>query len=340
MRPQFWSGKKVLVTGGAGFIGSNTVARLLELGAQVRVVDNLERGKLENLGNLLGYIEFRQGDLRNKEISWQACQGVDIVIHLASKVGGINYYLTKPGEVLLQNTLIDTLVLEAAKSCGVQYYLYASSAHVYPIELQQRSDSPLLKEEEAIPAHPLLSYGWAKLLAEKQLEYAVAEEARPRVSILRLIGVYGKNQDLDLITGSAIPVFIRRAIEHPQKKPFVVLGSGSETRSYCYISDVLDAVLLSIEKLDRQELVGPLNIGSESRIRIAELAAEIIDISGKDIEIVYDSSHQTLIWGQALNCSKARTVLDGWHPHISLRQGLEMTYACIEERLTSKRPKL
>lgn len=336
----FWKGRKVLVTGGAGFIGSNLAERLVQAGAQIRVVDNLERGRLENLGDSIGAIEFLNEDLTARDVCLEACKGMEVVIHLASKVGGIDYYLKHPAEVIIQNLLIDTLMLGAARECEVEHYLYSSSAHVYPIELQQRPDSPLLKEEDAIPAHPQLSYGWAKLLAEKQLEYTVAEQGSPKVVVLRLIGVYGKNQDLDLETGSAIPVFIRRAIEYPKRKPFIVLGSGSETRSYCYIGDVLDAMLLSVEKLDEQQLIGPLNIGTETRITIEDLARQIIDISGKDIEIVYDSSHQTAIWGQALNCSKARAVLDGWHPRVSLREGLEMTYASVESKLRNKESKL
>lgn len=328
-----WRNRKVLVTGGAGFIGSNLVARLVEAGAQVRVVDNLERGRLEYLAPVLDHIEFRQEDLRDPEVCRRACQGMEVVFHLASKVGGIGYYLTRPAEVLTQNVLMDTFILEAAQTAGVERYFYASSAHVYPIELQQTPEAPLIREEQAIPAHPELSYGWAKLLGEKQIEYAIAQGTSLRAAIVRLIGVYGPNQDLDLATGSAIPVFIRRAIEYPERQPFTVLGTGEETRSYCFIGDVLDAMLRCVEKLDGRQLLGPLNVGSEDRIRIGDLARMIIEISGKDITITYDSSHKTVIWGQALDCSKARQLLDGWEPKVTLREGLEVTFAHIEERL-------
>jgi GDP-D-mannose 3',5'-epimerase len=332
----YWRNKRVLVTGGAGFIGSNLVARLVKEGAQVRVVDNLERGRLEYLAPVLDYIEFRQEDLRDPDVCRRACEGMEVVFHLASKVGGIGYYLNRPAEVLIQNVLIDTFMLEAVRAAAVERYFYASSAHVYPIELQGTPDAPLIREEQAIPAHPELSYGWAKLLGEKQIEYAVVQGEPLRAAIVRLIGVYGPNQDLDLATGSAIPVFIRRAIEYPDRQPFIVLGTGEETRSYCFIDDVLDAMLLCVEKLNDHQLLGPLNVGSQDRIRIGDLARMIIEISGKDIPITYDSSHKTVIWGQALDCSKARKLLNGWQPKVSLREGLERTYAHIETRLRGR----
>lgn len=328
----FWRSRRVLVTGGAGFIGSNLVERLVALGAHLRVADNLERGRIHYIAPYLSDIEFVQSDLTDKNACFEACKDMQVVVHLACKVGGIKYYLERPAEVLSHNILMDAFMVQAAEACGVERYLYASSAHVYPIELQQRSDPPPLREEEALPANPGLSYGWAKLLGEKQLEYTVAQGSALKAAILRFIGVYGKYQDMDLDRGSAIPVFIRRAIEYPRRRPFIILGSGNETRSYCYIGDVLDAMLLSVEKLDTQQLI-VLNIGSESLVRMQDLAREIIAISGKDIEILNDLCHQTIIWGQVLNCSKARALLDGWEARTPLEEGLRRTYTHIEQRL-------
>jgi len=333
MSQKFWEGKKVLVTGGAGFIGSNLTDRLVRLGAAVRVVDNLERGKLEYLRDVIGDIDFIQKDLRDWKVCEEVCRDAAIVFHLAAKVGGIKYYLEKPGEVLLQNTLIDAYVLQASLINGVERYLYASSAHVYPIGLQTKPDAPPLKEEDAMPANPELSYGWAKLLGEKQIEYVIEEGTGLRATIVRLIGAYGRHQDLDLETGSAIPVFIRRAIEYPNHSPFVIWGTGEETRSYCYIDDVIDGLVLAVEKLSEHQLLGPINLGSEGRVKIGELAEKVIRISGKDIEPVKDTSRPTVIWGQAVHCSKARELLDGWQPRVSLDEGLRKTYADINERL-------
>lgn len=333
MNQGFWQGKRVLVTGGAGFIGSNLTERLVRVGAAVRVVDNLERGKLEYLNGTLHVIEFVRDDLRQQSVCEEVCRDVEIVFHLASKVGGIKYYLDKPGEVLLQNTLIDSHMLQAALANGVHHYLYASSAHVYPIDLQMKPDASPLREEDAIPANPELSYGWAKFLGEKQIECAIAEGKDLRAAIVRLIGAYGKNQDLDLETGSAIPVFIRRAIEYPKLSPFVIWGTGEETRSYCFIDDVVSGLLLAVEKLAEQELVGPINLGSEGRIRMGELAEKVVQISGKPIEIVKDTSKSTVIWGQAVDCAKAREALWGWEPKVSLDEGLRRTFEHIKARV-------
>jgi GDP-D-mannose 3',5'-epimerase len=328
----YWRNRKVLVTGGAGFIGSNLVERLVELGARVRVSDSLERGRLENLRRCLDEIEFLNCDLTDSDDCHRSCQGMEVAVHLAAKVGGIGYYLSRAAEVMAHNVLVDTLMWQAAEAQGLERYLYASSAHVYPLDLQGSPDAPPMEEEQTVPANPPLSYGWAKLLGEKQLEYGVSQGSRVRVAILRLIGVYGPNQDIDLASGSAIPVFIRRAIRYPRGQPFRILGTGEETRSYCYVSDVVEAMLLALERLDEQRLIGPLNVGTAERVRIADLAQEIIAISGKPILMEFDLSHRTAIWGQVLDSTKARELL-GWTPSVSLRDGLQRTYDDIEQRL-------
>lgn len=328
----WWRGKRALVTGGAGFIGSNLVARLLAESAQVRVVDNLERGKLMYLGENLGRVEFLKEDLRQPQVASRGCEGVEVVFHLASKVGGIGYYLKRAGEVFRENTLIDHNVCSAALEQGVPYYLYASSAHVYPIGLQRAANAPPIREEQAYPAAPELSYGWAKLLGEKLIECTLSDGHPIRAAIPRIVGAYGPHQDIELASGSAIPVFIRRALEYPRGKPFVVRGTGRETRSYCYVDDVVEALLLSVEKLTEQTLVGPVNIGSGGLISIAELARTVTRLSGKQVEITYDPSEPTRIWGQAVDCSYAHRLL-GWSAKVSLENGLRASFRDIAKRL-------
>jgi nucleoside-diphosphate-sugar epimerase len=332
----FWTNKSVLVTGGAGFIGSHLVARLLSEGARhVRAVDNLERGRKEYVGASLlqPNFEFRQEDLRNPQVAHAACQDIDVVFHLASKVGGIRYYIEKPGEVFRDNTQIDHNTWSAALAQQVPFYLYASSAHVYPKELQASPDAPAIVESQAYPANPELSYGWAKLMGEQLIEYSVAQGCITCAAMPRLIGSYGPNQDIDLQTGSVIPVFCRRAIEYPARAPFLVLGTGAETRSFHYIADTLDALLLAVEKLAVTPRIPPFNLGSEGRVTIREIAETVIAISGKPIEIHWDTTHPTVLWGQAFDCSLAAQLLDGWRPRISLREGLEHCYRYVEQRL-------
>jgi nucleoside-diphosphate-sugar epimerase len=331
----FWSGKSVLVTGGAGFIGSHLTPALVAAGARVSVVDNLERGNKEALRAVWEEIIFHEADLLDRQVANQVCAGQDVVLHLASKVGGIGYYTRRPFEVIESNLQMDGNVLGAVLACAVPFYFYASSAHVYPIELQRDAEAPPIREDQALPAHPELSYGWAKLMGEKRIEYALVEGKPLRASIARIIGAYGPNQDFDLGTGSAIPVFIRRAIEYPRLSPFRVLGTGTETRSYCFVGDIVGGIMASIEQLPDQSCIGPFNLGAEGRVSIGELAHTVVEISGKKIAIEFDSSHPTLIWGQALDCSLASRLLRGWRPTVSLREGLELCYDDIRRRLTA-----
>jgi len=330
----FFSSRRVVVTGGAGFIGTHLTHRLLGLGARVRIVANLERGSREAIADIIGRVEFIPADLRDVKACLLAFGECDVVIHLASKVGGIRYYIGKPYEVLEANMLMDSNVLNAVITKKVPHYFYASSAHVYPVELQMSADAADIVESQVLPAHPELSYGWAKLMGEKRIEYAIAEGLPLRAAVARIIGAYGPGQDFDLAKGSAIPVFIRRAIEYPKRAPFVVLGTGKETRSYCYIDDIVEGILRSICKTRDFNLVGPFNLGRNGRNTIREIAETVIAVSGKNISISWDSSVETIIWGQALDCSYATGLLDGWEAKVDLREGLTHCYRDIERRMS------
>jgi len=321
----FWQGRPVLVTGGSGFIGANLVETLLALDAKVRVADSLERGRLESLRPWLDRIEFVQADLLERAACREACEGVDTVFHLASRVGAIGYYAAHPASVLADNCSIDANVLMAAAHSGVGRYVYASSVFVYPAELQRDPNAPALKEGQALPANPPNAYGWAKLFGEKLLQGATSEHPSLRGAALRLIGVYGPQQSLDLERGSIIPVLVRRAIEYPRGQPFTIRGTGLETRSYCYVGDVLRALLTAAEKLDSHTFLGPVNVGSETRITIIDLARMIVSLSGKDIEIVLTPA-ETLVWGQAVDCSEALRLLDEWRPEMPLSEGLRRVF--------------
>jgi len=329
----FWAKKKVTITGGAGFIGSHLAQNLVDSGSYVKVVDNLERGKIEYIKPFLDDIEFIEGDVRIMNTCYDICDGADIVIHLASKVGGIGYYLQKPGEVITHNMKMDSNMIQAVLKKKVNKFFYASSAHVYPIQLQNRPDSEAIKEDQVLPANPELSYGWAKLLTEKQLEYLSMEEVSTKFAIARFIGIYGENQDIGLETGSVIPVFCRRAVEYPKNKPFIIWGTGKETRSYCFIDDAIDCIKRMVIKLDSDSHVGPLNVGKEERNSIIELAEKIIHISGKGIDIEFDDTKKTLIWGQWGDCLKAKQELDGWHATTPLEIGLERVYKHVKKRI-------
>ncbi len=325
----FWSDRRVLVTGGAGFIGSHLAGRLQEAGARVRVADSLDRTRqAPTTGE--GTPEFHQVDLRIPDDCARACRDQDVVFHLASRAGSWGFYLSHAGSVLLDNLLIDQHVLRAARESGVGRYLYISSSMVYPLERQQTPDAAPLREEDALPANPPNSYGWAKLIGERAVASVIEEGGHLRGAILRLENVYGPGQDMDLERGSVIPVLLRRAIEYP-RVPFLLRGTGQETRSYCYITDAVDAMMAAVERLDGHQLLGPLNVTGEERVRILDLAHTAIRLSGKAIEITHVPG-TTTVWGQALDCSRARAVL-GFAPRVPLEEGLRRCYDDVRARV-------
>lgn len=323
--------KRILITGAAGFIGSHLVKRLVQRGYQITALDNLERGKSEFISDVIDEIEFINADLRNWEDVKHLFKHKDIVIHLASKVGGIGTYLSKPYEVMQSNIEMDSNVLRGIIDNRIDTYFYASSAHIYPKELQTIADSPMIKESDAYPANPELTYGWAKLIGEKAIESAIIENDWMKAAIARFIGIYGPNQDFGLETGSVIPVFTHRALKYPEV-PFRVWGTGKETRSYCYIDDALDCIEKMIEAMSTKQLVGPYNVGKGERCTIEDIAKTAIEISGKDIEIEWDTDKKTVIWGQWCDVSKVKEEL-GWEAQTSLKDGMKEVYKNIKNRI-------
>ena len=327
----FWKNKRVLITGAAGFIGSNLAANLLGCGAQLRLVDNMERGKFEFISKLVSSAQFKLLDLRDYDSCIEAAKDVDIIIHLASKVGGIGFYQSHPFEVMADNLQIDTNMIKASLQCGVTRFFYASSAHVYPLELQMSPECPTISEDQAPPADPELSYGWAKLVGEKTLQFAAQESPEMRIAMARYVGIYGKNQDFQLETGSVIPVFSHRAIRYPEI-PFSIWGTGEETRSYCFIDDAIECTKLMIEKMEEENIVGPLNVGRQELTKIKDIANKLVAISGKDVILEYDESKKTTIWGQLCDCSRAKELL-GWEAKTSLEDGLKVVYEDVKSRI-------
>lgn len=328
----YWKHRRTLVTGGGGFIGRNLVGALVDQGARVRVADNFERGLPASLVPLGEAIELVEGDLRDAATCARACRDVEVVFHLASKVGSGDFYRRFPADVVLHNTLLDAQMLEAARQSQVERYLQVSTAFVYPIGRQLAPDAAPLQEPEAYPPDPANSYGWAKLMAERALEYAVGQEGRLRGAIVRFSNIYGPYQSIDLERGSIVPVLVRRAVEYPAL-PYTIRGDGQETRTYCYVSDAVDAMLRAIEALDHVSMIGPINVGGDDPIRIIDLARHVIAASGKQIELATLPGSPPVARSQTLDCSKATEVLQGWRPTITLDDGLRRLYAHVESEL-------
>src|SRR5579884_2122266 len=196
-----WNGRRVLVTGGASFIGSHLVDRLVEAGASVRVADDLSSGKLDNLANSVESVEFKLGDLREREFAREAVAGQEIVFHLAAAHGGRGYIDTHPADCV-SNLVLDGVVVDECHRAGVARVCFASSACVYPVNLQEKprdGTTVLLREEWADPfvegaAASDGEYGWAKLMGEMTLRAYWKQHGLESVSC-RLFTAYGEREN-------------------------------------------------------------------------------------------------------------------------------------------------
>jgi GDP-D-mannose 3',5'-epimerase len=315
---------KTVVTGAAGFIGANLVRRLLELGRDIRCVDNVSRGKSRNLEGLP--VEVVYADLRHYDQALKVVEGADIVYHLAARVGSIDFLHGSSKaelEALQSNLAIDVNVFRACREVGVKNIVYASSVSVYPIDKQQRLGA-VFREEDIYPVNPEGGYGWAKLMGE--IQFGMMEECRSAAA--RIFNAYGEYCEYEG-TAQVVPALIRKAIRYPEEE-FVVWGDGSQTRNLVYIQDCIDALLKMEEKASYPPLI--LNVGNEKTTTIRELAKTIVKVSGKKIEIRYDKSKPVGPLSRIPSISKARQIL-GWSVNSSLEIGIRKTFDWMKQRL-------
>lgn len=276
----FWREKKVLVTGGAGFIGSHVVEKLIEKGADVTVFDNLQNGSIDNLKKVAGKYKFIERDCTNLQTSEKACQNQDIVMNLAARVGGIEYNRTHQATMMRDNLLIGSVMLEGARKAGVERFLVVSSACVYPRECKIPTPESEGFLDEPEPTNG--GYGWAKRTAEKLGMY-YAEEFGMRVGIVRPYNCYGPRDHFDSETSHVIPALIKRLLDG--ENPVKVWGSGKQTRAFLYVEDLADGMIRSIENYPVPD---PINLGSDEEISIRELIEKIIKTCNLSTKIVFD----------------------------------------------------
>ena len=259
--------KRVLVTGGAGFIGSHLYERLLKEGAEVTIYDNFCTGKMENLSRIVDEIEIVRGDTRNFEDMRRAVKGMDIVIHEAFPYGVATRSLDKQ---YVEEGAVGTFnVLRASVEHGVEKVVYASTVAVYG----QQEYTPI---DERHPKDPFLPYGATKYLGELYCSTFNKVYGIDTIS-LRYFNVYGPRYAT--FDHSAMVYFLERVIED---KPPLIYGDGNQLRDYTYINDIVDGTILAAKKDKTKGDV--FNLGAGHGIRIIELAEKIIKISGKDLE--------------------------------------------------------
>jgi len=325
-----WKNLRVLVTGGASFIGSHLVDSLLEKGAIVRVADDFSSGRLSNLEYRLE--EERDGFWLSPNLSvWRGClkdrnftksmmKDIDLVFHLAACHGGRGYIQTHPVQCCT-NMILDGLVFEEALKAGVDRICFASSACVYPSYLQEtKGSSYLLREEDADPfarekAMADLEYGWAKLMGEMALR-AYHRQYGMKTSSVRIFTAYGpRENETHAIIALIAKAFIRM-------DPYVIWGDGEQDRNFTYVQDIVDAMMLSAERIVDGS---PVNAGRDDRITINQAAKLIFDIVGWGPKAIKnDFSKPEGVASRAADLSLARRVL-GWSPKFSYKEGFERT---------------
>ena len=325
--------QRILVTGGAGMIGSNLVKRLMSQGHRVVVVDNLWRGKKKYLADDHGdpvidmEKDFHEIDLSIPNSFDHLVKDVDYVYHLADVVAGIGYVFANQGNLFRHNLLINSNVVDAVRRHPLKGYIYVGTACSFPAELQSGVDAAPLKEENQYPANPESAYGWSKLMGEYEA-FLMEQEAAIPVSVLSLHNVYGAPCDFDVERSQVIPALVRKAIRYPDED-FIVWGSGSQGRAFVHVDDIVDALVLAKEKgLGR----GLIQIGPDHCTSIREIAETVVGISGKPIDIVYDTTKPEGDKGRCADYSLAREIL-GWEPRTDLGRGLESLYRWIEQRI-------
>lgn len=321
--------EKILVTGGAGFIGSHLVENLVSDGFEVTVVDNLWRGKSENLQKPDGSMRCRliEADLTIPETCSNVIKKYDWVIHLADVVCGVNFALANEFYIFHQNILINTNVLNACVKNNIENYIYVGTACSFPKHLQDSYEVTILKEDQTYPAEPESSYGWSKLMGEYEALLAMAEKAI-NVGVLRLHNVYGERTDYLPGRSQVIPSLIYKAISHPDID-YEVWGSGLQYRDFIYVDDVVKGIRSLMQKGMNK---GMVQIGSGLATSIKVLCEKIIDISGKEIKPKFSKTMPEGDRGRIADASLAKEIID-WEPSVGLDEGLARTYRWIEGQL-------
>jgi nucleoside-diphosphate-sugar epimerase len=293
-----------LVTGGAGFIGSNLVKLLLRNKIEVRVIDNLSTGYRKNLVGL--DIQFIKGDVCNYSLVNQAASGVDMIFHLAANVGR-QKSLINP-QIDSEINVIGTVnVLEAARLNKVKRIVYSSSAAIFGELLTM----PIAEDH---PQNPDSPYGVSKLAGEKQA-LCFAGLYDMTVVCLRYFNVYGVNQRFDAY-GNVIPIFAHRIY---QKEPITIYGDGEQTRDFVNVNDVAMANYLSATVAPRTSVY---NIGSGKNIPINSLAELMKNISSSSVRVTYEPERPADVRHCRADISKANQEL-GFSPNPDIMNGLE-----------------
>jgi len=322
-----WKGTKVLVTGGASFIGSHLTDKLVSLGASVRVADDLSSGRLENLHLSQDRIDFQQGDLRDRGFTQAVIDDRQVVFHLAACHGGRGFIDTHPADCA-SNMVLDGIVFDEASRAKVDKVCFASSACVYPVQRQVapvNGNTVLLKEEWADPfregcASSDGEYGWAKLMSEMSLHAYWKQYGLKSVSC-RLFTAYGEREnETHAVIALIAKAFIRM-------DPYEIWGDGQQDRNFTYVGDIVDGMIRAAERIDD---ASPVNVGTAEHIKIIDLAQLIFKQMGfTPVRFNFDLTKPVGVYSRAADLTRSRERL-GWEPSVSVEEGLRRTIRWYE----------
>ena len=312
------AGELQLVTGGAGFIGSNLVRRLAAQGARVRVFDNLSSGHLENLAGLEASVEFVQGDLRDAAAVQAAARGVRNIFHVGA-LASVQASVDDPAATHEINVTGTLNVLLAARAAGAARVVFSSSASVY-------GDSPEMPKREDMRPAPLTGYALSKLAGE---HYGRIFHGLYGLNFfaLRYFNVFGPRQDPASHYAAVIPLFMRA---YCAGRPPTIYGDGGQTRDFTFVEDIVLANLACVAAPD-SAAGGVYNVAYGGRVSVNDLAREIAALAGLPFAPVYAPARPGDIRESQADSTLARRVL-GWQPAHTFQEGLKTTHAWFQGR--------
>lgn len=315
----FWLNKKVLVTGGSGFIGSHVSELLMKKGAKVTILDHIKK---QNIQPIINKVELINGDIDNLELGVKACQDKQIVINMASRVGGIEYNHTHQGSILRENLLIVCNILEAARLSRIERFMEVSSACVYPKDAIIPTPEEEGFRDEPEPTNG--GYGWSKRMGELLSKY-YTEQYKMKIGIVRPYNCYGPRDHFDPRISHVIPALIKRVFDG--EDPLTIWGSGKQTRAFLYVEDLAEGILLATEKYCKAD---PINLGTDEEISIKDLIQMIIELGNVKRHVIFDTSKPDGSLRRKSNNIKAKKLI-GFESRITLKQGLKRTIDWYKE---------
>ncbi len=307
-----FQGRRVLVTGGAGFIGSRLVERLVDAGARVRATLHQTDAVV-----LDERIEYVRGDLMCAEDCQRACEGTEYVFLCAANTSGAAVMEKTPLVHLTPNLIMNARMLEAAYAAGAKKTLFVSSNTVYPV-----SDDPVNETDvtnEFFEKYFIVA--WMKRFTEIMCEmYATKIKTPMQTVVVRPANVYGPGDTFDWETSHVLPAMIRRVVE--RHDPIRVWGDGRDIKDFIYVDDLIDGMLLAMEKIDGFD---PINLASGREHCLRDLLDMIIQLDGyRDATVEYDTSKPTMIPKRLIDPSKAKRLL-GFEATTPIETGLRRT---------------